>query len=610
MRQRLYAIVFVVSFFWQLPAQEAVPLWELQEVVVSDTRLRKYAEGHKVSVLTDSTIARNGIFLTSLLAQNSTIYFRENGFGMVSSPSFRGTNASHTAVVWNGININSQLNGQVDFNTINPFNYSSIGIRSGGGSVQYGTGAIGGSIHLNNDLRFEKHFDNQFYSGYGSFDTRSINYKATLGTERFSSNFGINYNASANDYRYLETDERNTNGEFEHLNLNFNLGYVLSEKQVLRLYHQSFIGDRNLSGTLVAPGRSRYKDNQYRTQLEWGRYGEKAISRFKIAHMHEAFRYFENKDSDLFSEGRVTTLLARYALDLKFSKAVQLNSYVEFDHFRGRGSSFGNPERNDVSATATVKHSLSNTLVYNFSLRKDFSSDFSSPFIFSLDGTYDLKEWYRLQLSASRNFRMPTFNDLYWEPGGNLDLKLESSYQIDFGQRFQFDAVTLNLNGYYIATEDMIRWLPNTEGLWSPTNVDQVAIYGLEAELALAYPIGKKQQIDLKSQYAYTVSRDRETDQQLIYVPFHRATASLAYRISNFSLFYQQLYTGPVSIIGGELEGYALANVGGTYHFKTQGKWNYGIGFTVNNLFNTYYENIALRPMPNRNIQTRILVNF
>ncbi|WP_422079692.1 TonB-dependent receptor plug domain-containing protein [Ulvibacterium sp.] len=602
-------VVFALSILGQLSAQET-PIWELEEVVVSDTRIKRYAEGHKVTELKDSTIQRHGSFLTSLLTFNSNIYFKENGLGMVSSPAFRGTNASHTAVIWNGININSQMNGQVDFNTINPFNYSSVGIRSGGGSVQFGTGAIGGSVHLNNDLRFEKHFDQQVFIGYGSFDTRNANYNQSFGTGRWSTSFGINYTQSDNDYRYLETDDRNRNGEFENINLNFNTGYVLSDKQVLRLYHQSFIGDRNLSGTLIAPGRSRYKDNHYRTQLEWGRFGEKAASKIKLAHLHEEFKYFENKDSDIFSSGRVTTLLARYSLDAALSKVFRLNSFLEYNHFKGKGSSFGNPERNDASVTAVLKHTVSEKMTYNLSLRQDFSSDFSNPMVFSLDGIYKLNDHYALQINASRNFRMPTFNDLYWQPGGNLNLVPERSYQVDLGHRLRFGGFSLNLNSYYIRTEDMIRWLPNSQGLWSPTNVDQVRIYGLEGEIGVTYPIHKKQQIDFKANYAYTVSEDRETNEQLIYVPFHRGNVSLAYRISDFSVFYQHLYTGAVSIIGGELEDYQVANAGITYSPIAKGKLKYSLGCTVNNLFNTYYENIALRPMPNRNIQTQLIVNF
>lgn len=32
--------------------------------------------------------------------------------------------------------------------------YNSISVKAGGGSVIYGSGAIGGTVHLNNDLVF------------------------------------------------------------------------------------------------------------------------------------------------------------------------------------------------------------------------------------------------------------------------------------------------------------------------------------------------------------------------------------------------------------------------------------------------------------------------
>ena len=368
------SFVFLILFFVisGLMAQE-IPTQNLKEVIVSDSRIQNYAEGYKVTVLKDSTIKRSGLFLTSLLAQNSNIYFRENGFGGVSSPSFRGTNASHTAVLWNGININSQLNGQVDFNTINPLNYSSVAIRSGGGSVQFGTGAIGGSVHLNNDLKFQEHFEHQILTGYGSFDIRSLNYNSSYADGKWSINFGLNYNSSDNDYLFLETNERNTNGEFEHLNLNLNSGYILNANNALRLYHQSFIGDRNLSGTLVAPGRSRYQDNQHRTQLEWANFGEKVTGKLKLAHLYEDFKFFENTNATNFSEGAVTTLLARYSLDIKLNKALALNSYVAYNHFSGEGTNFGNPARDDASLTAVLKHTLTEKFKYTISLRQDIS---------------------------------------------------------------------------------------------------------------------------------------------------------------------------------------------------------------------------------------------
>ncbi|SEC54062.1 iron complex outermembrane recepter protein [Maribacter dokdonensis] len=584
---------------------------KLDEVVVSDSRVKQYAEGYKVTVLQDSIIQRTNGFLTSLLAFNSNIYFKENGFGMVSSPAFRGTNASHTAVIWNGININSQLNGQVDFNTINPFNYNSISIRSGGGSVQYGSGAIGGSIHLNSDLLFKEHFDNQVSIGYGSYKTKKINFNQSYGSRSMSYSLGVNYNASDNNYKYLNTGEENKNGEFNNLNLNWNIGYVLSENQILKLYHQTFISDRNLSGNLVVLGRSKYKDNQYRTQLEWGSYGPKAISKIKLAYLQEEYKYFENKDAAIYSFGKVSNFLARYSLDYKLSKFFRLNSFLEYNNYKGAGDSFGSPKRDDFSATALLKHIISSTIAYNLSVRQDFSSDFSSPLVFSFDGSYSLTDNYQVKINASKNFRTPTFNDLYWQPGGNLELVPEKSYQLDFGNVLNIGAVSMQYNGYYISTKDMIKWLPNNEGVWSPINIDDVEIYGAEAKIEANYSLGKNQELGIKTNYAYTVSEDKSTNEQLIYVPFHTANGSLEYRIADLNLFYQHLYNGSVSIVGGKLKEYQVANFGATYTADILKKdLKYTIGVTVNNVFNTYYENVALRPMPNRNIQTQLILNF
>jgi iron complex outermembrane receptor protein len=107
----------------------------LREVTVSDVSLRKFSASQSVAILNDSVIAKNAASLTALLSYNSLIYFKENGLGMVSSPAFRGTTAQQTAVIWNGLNINSQLNGQTDFNTVTTANYDHISVRAGGGSA-------------------------------------------------------------------------------------------------------------------------------------------------------------------------------------------------------------------------------------------------------------------------------------------------------------------------------------------------------------------------------------------------------------------------------------------------------------------------------------------
>ena len=146
-------------------------LQQLPEVIVSDVKLRANTAGVSIQTITDSTLQKSRTSLTGLLQTNTLIYLRENGPNGVSSPSFRGTNAQQTAVVWNGINLNSQLTGQTDFNTISTKNYDNVSVRTGGGGVIYGSGAIGGSIHLENDIHFGNEFKNEISTGYGSFNT-------------------------------------------------------------------------------------------------------------------------------------------------------------------------------------------------------------------------------------------------------------------------------------------------------------------------------------------------------------------------------------------------------------------------------------------------------
>ncbi len=293
MKKLFYIFFILILGNFHLAQAQLDSIQKLDEVILSDVKLKRFATGYKISVLNDSIIEKSPWSLTDLLRYNSNIYFKENGYGMVSSVSFRGTNASQSAVVWNGININSQLNGQVDFNTVNISNYNSVEIRSGGGSVQYGSGAIGGTVHLSNDLSFTSHTNQLLRMSYGSFDAKRANYGLSTGTDKWSLNTGIAYVDSENDYKYLGTNKVNENGAYDNLSFNLNAGYMLNEKHVLKLYYQNFFGDRNFSGTLLAPSRNKYEDTNHRSMLEWAYFNEKYTSKLKLVYLSEEFNYYE-----------------------------------------------------------------------------------------------------------------------------------------------------------------------------------------------------------------------------------------------------------------------------------------------------------------------------
>lgn len=583
---------------------------KLDEVILSDVKLKRYAKGYKVEILKDSILTKNGNSLTDLLRYNSSIYFKENGYGMVSSASFRGTNAAQTAVIWNGININSQLNGQVDFNTIVSTNYDDLQIRSGGGSVQYGSGAIGGTVHLSNNLDFTDHLSQRLQLGYGSFNTRNANYKIDFGIKKLSVNTGIAYTSSDNDYRYLNSKARNENGAFNNLDINLNLGYTLSNTDVIKAFHQNFRSDREFSGTLLAPSINKYETEDYRSMLEWTHLKSEFSSNLKAVHLFEKFKYFENGELDNFTLGQVNTWLLKHRFKQEISQRLEILLVTDFSHSLGNGDNLVDAKRNAFSATAIISHRPTAKLQYALNVRQDLISDFDSPLIFSGDLSYQLSTWYQLKLNASKNFRVPTFNDLYWNPGGNLDLEPETSFQVDLGHQFRINNFNFKLNTFYIETSNLIQWQPSTdEGFWIPLNIANAKHYGLEAEMRFKHKMGEHA-FEYSANYSLTETEDVNNQRRLFYVPLHKINGSIAYSYKNISAFYQHLYNGQVNIIGDTLEGFDVANLGVAYTLGSKKKWSYTLDFRINNLFNTYYQNVVLRPMPNRNYSIRLTVNI
>lgn len=583
---------------------------KLDEVLITDAQLNKFSNSQSVSKLIDSVISNNKTSLTSLLNYNSVIYFKENGLGMVSSPSFRGTTASQTAVIWNGININSQLNGQTDFNTISAKDFNSIAIRAGGGSAIYGSSAIGGSIHLNSDLSFVSQFENILQLNYGSFNTLGVHYKTQLATEKFSSKASISRNSSDNNFTYLGTDQCNENGQFYNNSFNVNFGYKIDASNVLKLYSYLFESERHLSGTLAAPSKSKYIDLNTRNLLEWVGHYNQFTSKLKLVFLSEKYKYFENAATSIFSYGEAKTVTTKYDLSYKINSKIELNSIVDYTQTNGSGSDIGEDKRQIGSGILLFKHQPFSKFLYEIAVRKEITTDYDSPVLFSVGSNYSPFIFYKLKFNGSRNFRIPTFNDLYWQGSGNTNLQPESSYQAEIGQDFKFKNITFSVTNYYIKIQDLIQWSPDSSGNWRPNNVAEVTTYGLEFLFNYTKRIGKNH-FDFSATYAYTVSEDELKTKQLIYVPFHKFTASLAYAFENFTAHYHYLYNGEVFTSSDNfysLDDYWISNVGIDYYFGK--KKLLQLGFDVCNIFNKNYQSVEVRPMPGRNYTINLTFNF
>lgn len=583
---------------------------QLEVVVIADTQLRKFSASQSVTRLNDSVIDSNQPALTSLLNFNTPIYFRENGLGMVASASFRGTTAQQTAVIWNGININSQFNGQTDFNTINAHASDNVSARAGGGSVIYGSSAIGGTVHLENDFSFKPQFTNRVNFQYGSFNTRAANYDIRIANDSWSVDAGIYYNQSDNDFRY-PNGRRNKNGQFDNATFKANAAIKINRSNVLKMYNTVFDGSKNFSLLTPTDTETKYTDFNTRSLIEWVNVSKKFTSKIRAAFLSEKYQYYPNISNDAFTGSSAATKIVKYD-GLYAFKNVTVNAIVDYTHTAAKGSDISRNNREIISGALLLQHQLAENLQYELGVRNEITSTYKSPLLFSIGVINRFSESYSVKINASRNFRIPSFNDLYWTDGGNPNLLPESAYQVELGNSYRFKNGKIAATGYFNSITDMIQWLPGTTSMWLPQNVTKVETYGGELLTQFEKRFGRTN-IEFTGTYAYTVSRNKITGNQLIYTPFHKATAAMALSRGNFTARYQMLFNGAVFILSDNnpdytVDPYSVSNLIIDHGFGADKK--YVVGVKLLNLFDSEYEVIQNRPFPGRNYAIYLTLNF
>lgn len=609
LKQAIFVCFFCLVNTFVFSQQDSIEV-KFSGIQIAISKVKDFSKGYSKTVIADSLVQRNIKSLTEILRFNSFIYFKEEGLGMASSPSFRGTNASQTAVLWNGININSQLLGQTDFNAISSNSYDNIMVRSGGGSVLFGSGAVGGTVHLENSIDFVYKNQHQLIAKYGSFDTRHISYQHKKSSTENHLNIGLGYNASKNNYDYLQSNLYNENGSFFNYNLDVNLGYQLDKNNNVKLYSTIFFADRNLSRTLNAPSNDAYKDFNLKNLLEWNHYFTRKESlSTKLAYIFDEFKYFDNnQNKENFSTGNTERKIAKLDYHNSVSRKLQFNGIFEFESTNADGGSFKNQHRDIFTPIFALNHQLTKKLSYGVQFRKDFLKDFNSPFLYSLGVDYQVNKNYKLSFNTSKNFRIPTFNDLYWQPGGNPNLKPEDSYQFETGNTINFKNSSFQLNTFFIKTSNLIQWIPNKVGVWSPVNVNETENYGFEFSANHQKKYGLHF-IKFSANYSFTIAKNLATHEQLFYVPKHRVNFLADYNYKNFTVFYQQLINDEVSFLVDTIPLFTVANIGINYQLKFFNTAP-SVGFKINNIYNTYYQNTLNRPMPGINFQITTNINF
>ncbi|MEI6864558.1 TonB-dependent receptor [Flavicella sp.] len=598
----------------------------LEAVVISTEKFHKQEVlGQKTIELSVETIVKNPTNFTSLLRYNSPIVFKDYGNGGTSSARFRGTSASNTVVLWNGININSVGSGQTDFNSLSANTADKIIVKSGGGSVQYGSGAIGGTVHLKDILDFEEHQDYQLFTSYGSYHTTSSFFKSNLGTGKWAIKISGTYNKSDNDYafiddRYFDEDGnllKNENGKYVNYSIDFCLGYKISNVNKLYFYSTGYYGDRLFSDGLPNPsaGSERNEDFNQRNLLKWEYKFGSFTQVINSAYITQEYRYYGDKDAENFEFGESKKSLLDYAIDYRFSNVWSLKYLMLYENTNGSTNYITSRIREAYSFGSILTFKSNSNLISSLGFRKEFNSDFEVPISVSLSAEYKLGSFIWLKTNISSNYRVPTYNEMYWPVVGNEDLIPEHSKQGELGVEFENYGFELNTTLFYIDIIDKIIWKPaGNSNLWTPINIDAAVNKGVELFVSYNKKIGKHS-FRFFGNYIYAIATNSETGKQLPYAPKHLLNYNLEYTYNRVKIYLQELYqsdvyTNRLAIDFYSLDQVSVMNFGIDVTLYKTNKEEIVLGGKANNLCNELYYFTNLRPMPGRNYTININYKF
>ena len=80
---------------------------------------------------------------------------------------------------------------------------------------------------------------------------------------------------------------------------------------------------------------------------------------------------------------------------------------------------------------------ITNFDVFNRFAKIGRNTHFFSPSI-GINYGFLKRKQLKLKANAGINYNYPTFNDLYWSPWGNIDLKPEQAEMVEFGISYDY----------------------------------------------------------------------------------------------------------------------------------------------------------------------------
>jgi iron complex outermembrane receptor protein len=598
-------------------SRQADSALKLQPVLIKSLRLINLNNASVIqSINAPELLSRQGSSMAEVLQENTPVFIRNYSSGGLATATFRGSNAYHTPIIWNGINIQNPMNGQIDFSNIPVFVSDEISLQYGGNGGVWGSGAMAGLLFINSAIAPQQKPKVELLASafdYGIFQNAikiSFNHKRLFSSTKVYRNFGNNnfeYEYKNNTY-FQKNANINTNGFQQILSFQKNTNNSFTG---LIWYGEN---DRQIAPNLSAiPNNASQKDKNLRAAITWNNKTLKGHNEIKLSYFYDEIFYESNDIPKSMSKSYTFNLSAEKNIHFNEKNSIHLGiiDWLAFAKVDGYEKSV---YQNRFSGFLYYKYqNKKHQFSQQFGLRKELVNELFIPIMPSYYLQKTLFGDLLFKANVARTYRLPTFNDLYWKNGGNINLQSEQGWSgdcaLNFNKKKEQLLFDFTFSVFYRNTENYIQWIPINAAVFSPINIGNVTAKGVEFIAKSSYQFSKNTNFQFNYLGSFLTAIDNKNDFQLIFTPRIKHVVNLFCNYKSFTLKYNHIYTG-VSFTKSDLSewnnDFEIGNLMLSKSFIFNEQNNLSLQFGINNIWNKSYLIMPDRPMPLRNFQFTI----
>ena len=502
-----------------LPDSSGARSYQLPEVVVTSTRVRQTSQYTPsfITVVDKKEIdALDGTSLAEVLSPISGFFIKDyGGISGLKTIAERGMGTEHTLILLNGVRVSSMQNGLVDLGSFPIGGIGSVEVVRGGQSASYGADAVAGLVNvITNPI--DPHTSAEVSSSTGSFGYRRYLVSGNLssgidgirlsyGQERSRGDFPFKYH---NGPAVWSLSRRNADYLARYANGQGRL--IMGDRTQLTVVASGYSSERGVPGQLVSPyatGQARQLDADHLVQASLSSDIGEDLALALSAQAHFSYERYEDPGLniggttlDTYFRNDDIRIVPR--LELNLSDIASMSTGVELANTTASGNSLEKDvARRQLGAFVAMELTLlkSVPVVRDLSvfptLRLDAISGVAPVWSPQLGVLLRLHEFtvgpFRgitpaFRSTMSRNFRMPTFNELYFSGGGGFGdptLRPERSTSVDIGGSLQFSFAgeqQIQATFYSNDMTDRIVWTESSGSSVVPKNLRRVRSTGAE----------------------------------------------------------------------------------------------------------------------------------